>query len=502
MTIARLAFERKLVHDMSQFYDDPLGFVTYVYPWGVPGTRLAEFDGPDTWQRDQLEGISRSIRANPYKALRSAVASGHGIGKTAEVSWITHWAMSTRPHLNGVVTANTMPQLRLKTWRELALWHKMSLNAHWFRWTATKFYHVDHPETWVTAAETNSEENSEAFAGRHGKYVLQIYDEASKVPDVIWEVSEGAMTTDRAMWFVYGNPTRNIGRFKSCFTTDSHRWENQKVDSRTAKMTNKAEIEEWRKSYGEDSDFFRVRVLGEFPSASTMQFIAEDKVELAIARELEWEAYGTMPLIMGIDVARGGDEESGGGDYGGDNNVIVLRRGRKLEEIISFPGRGDTRKVAAKVQQEIDRTRPSVVFCDVVGNASGVVDTLRARGYDIVGVNAHKLPDDENVYMDVRIEMYDRMREWIDGADIPDDKELREELVAVQFGHVKNQKRGELLMLEKKKHIKANIGRSPDKADALAHTFRHRLAGGHEAAPAVGDVFDGVGSLEPDEAWL
>ena len=127
--------------------------------------------------------------------------------------------MSTRPHLSGVVTANTMSQLSTKTWRELALWYKRLINRHWFKWSATKFWHVEHPETWAVHATPNSEHNSEAFAGLHAKYVLMIFDEASAIPDKIWEVAEGALTDSdtEIIWLAFGNPTRSTGRFRECF---------------------------------------------------------------------------------------------------------------------------------------------------------------------------------------------------------------------------------------------------------------------------------------------
>ena len=253
-------WDADLTEDIAEFYDDPLGFVYYAFEWGEG--LLEGFDGPDKWQSEQLVRIGEKFQNDPETTIREAVASGHGIGKSALVAWIILWAMSTRPHLNGVITANTTTQLSTKTWRELALWHKRSINQHWFTWTATKFFHKQHPETWFCAAIPNTEHNSEAFAGLHAQHVLVLYDEASGIPDIIWEVTEGALTTPRAMWFVYGNPTRNTGRFRSCFAEDSRRWTNHQIDSRTAKMTNKKELQEWLEVYGEDSDFFRVRVKG------------------------------------------------------------------------------------------------------------------------------------------------------------------------------------------------------------------------------------------------
>src|SRR5688572_1977780 len=182
-------FEDGLLQDMERFYDDPYGFVMYAFEWGKG--ELEDSNGPDTWQTDQLKRIRDHLQGNPDANLREAIASGHGIGKTAQVAWLVLWAMSTRPHLSGVVTANTMTQLNTKTWRELALWWKRAINRHWFKWSATKFWHVDHAETWYTSAEPNTEHNSQAFAGRHSKYKIIIFDEASTIPGKIYEVTEG-----------------------------------------------------------------------------------------------------------------------------------------------------------------------------------------------------------------------------------------------------------------------------------------------------------------------
>ena len=154
---------------------------------------------PDDWQAEDL----RATVLN----RRGAVASGHGVGKTRLVASKIHWFLSTRPYPQVVVTANTETQLSTKTWREL---HKVNANAKnkdWFEPTATRFCLKDAPETWFAAAIPWTEKRSEAFAGTHEKHVLYLFDEASAISDSIWEVSEGAMTTEGSMWWVYGNPT-------------------------------------------------------------------------------------------------------------------------------------------------------------------------------------------------------------------------------------------------------------------------------------------------------
>ena len=207
--------EIALIEDIAAFYDDPLGFVLYAFPWGVNGGPLADEDGPDEWQRDVMGAIAESIKAGQDvgTAIQVAVASGHGIGKTALVAWLILWYVSTHEFPQVVVTANTGTQLSAKTWRELSKWHKLSINQHWFAWTATRFSHISYPETWFASAIPWTEHNSEAFAGTHEKHVLVIFDEASAIADKIWEVTEGAMTTAGAMWLCFGNPTQTTGRF-------------------------------------------------------------------------------------------------------------------------------------------------------------------------------------------------------------------------------------------------------------------------------------------------
>ncbi|MFH1091634.1 MAG: terminase, partial [Pseudomonadota bacterium] len=298
--------EITLMEDVAGFGHDPLGFVHYVFPWGEGA--LEGHAGPDSWQEDVLNELGRGSAGTA--ALRLAVASGHGIGKTALIAWITLWFISTRAHPQIVVTANTKPQLETKTWRELAKWHKLALNHDWFEWTSTKFYLQEHPETWFAAAIPWSKERPEAFQGAHERHVLMIYDEGSAIDQAIWEATEGAMTTPGAVWVVFGNPTRNTGAFRQCFGRQRHRWITRQIDSRTAKMADKAQIQRWIEDYGEDSDFVRVRVKGEFPRAASNQSIPSDLVEAAAGKSLSPEVYSRAPRTLGVDVARFGDDQT------------------------------------------------------------------------------------------------------------------------------------------------------------------------------------------------
>ena len=446
-----------LVEDIESFHNDPLGFVKYIFAWGEGD--LEGHTGPDTWQAELLEDVGRHIREGDGKAYQSAIASGHGIGKGAVTAWLILHQMACRKNLNGVVTANTKQQLETKTWRELALWHSRSMIKSWFEWTATKFYHVSSPETWYVSAIPWSERNSEAFAGQHGE-VLVIYDEASSIPDCIYDVSEGAMTTPGAMWFTFGNPTRNTGRFRECFAKFKHRWNTRQIDSRTCKMTDKRKLEQWVQDFGEQSDFIKVRVKGQFPSASSMQFVSGDLVDDAMEREAK--CYLEEPLILGVDVARFGDDQS----------VVCFRRGRDARTIEWTKYRSlDTMQLAARVAELVRLHQADAVFVDGGGVGGGVVDRLRQLHVDCIEVNFGSKAEDAR-YNNKRAEMWGGMRDWLEGGAIPTDRELVDDLIGVEYGFTPTNK----IQLEKKEDMKKRGLASPDMADALALTFAYPVA--------------------------
>src|SRR5690554_1790721 len=240
-----------LIEELAQFSNDPLGFVLFSFPWGEPG-ELEKFAGPEKWQREVLEDLGAGV-ISAGEAVQLATTSGHGIGKSALVAWIILWAISTYEDTVGVVTANTENQLRTKTWVQVAKWHRLFIARDFFRMTATALFANDpeHERTWRIDMVPWSERNTEAFAGLHnqGKRILVVFDEASAIPDMIWEVTEGALTDENTqiIWPVFGNPTRNTGRFRECFAGGqfAHRWKSRAVDSRSVSFTNKEQIQRW-----------------------------------------------------------------------------------------------------------------------------------------------------------------------------------------------------------------------------------------------------------------
>lgn len=444
--------------DIIQFWDDPYKFVIYAFPWGEAGTPLQNHTGPDKWQKELLNLVRDEIRAGNPNALQVAVTSGHGVGKSSLTSWIILWYISTRPNPQILVTANTMQQLSTKTWRELSKWHQMAINKSWFEWTATRFYLKEQPETWFAAALPWSEHRSEAFAGMHEENVLVIFDEASGIADKIWEVVEGAMTTEGAMWFAFGNPTQNIGRFRECFRKFKHRWKQFKVDSRTAKMANQTQIEQWREDYGEDSDFFLVRVKGEFPSRSSMQFIPSHLVEEAIERKAEDQRE--FPYIIGVDVARSDN----------DNSVICVRQGRRLLVLNKYTGLNGV-QLTHKIAEVATAFQGCSIFIDEIGVGASVVDHCKLLNIRFIGVNAGAAAENP-MLKNHRAQMWYNMREWLaNGADIPNDADLIQDLIGLQYDFEASTDK---LILESKKDIRSRQG-SPDCADALALTFSQKV---------------------------
>ena len=490
------AAERKFAAEIARYAHDPLGFVRVAFPWGKPGDLMTRH-GPDVWQVRLLQAISEKL-LTPEEAIQLAVASGHGVGKSAIVSWIILWAMSTMTDCRGVVTANTESQLRTKTWPELAKWHRMLICRDWFVFTSTAIYSVDanHEKTWRVDMIPWSETNTEAFAGLHnqGRRILVIFDEASAIADRIWETTEGALTDadTEILWCVFGNPTRNTGRFRECFGRYRHRWVGQQVDSRTVAITNKGQIDRWVADYGEDSDFVRVRVRGVFPRAGSMQLIPADIVEAC--QQYASVATTADPLIMGVDVARFGD----------DQTVIVRRKGRDAGMFPAIKYRGaDTMQVAARVADLHRETRCDAIFVDETGVGAGVVDRLRQLQVPVIGVNfagkadradpTGSMPKCANKRAEMWVTMLQAMKE---GLRLPDDADLVADLCGLEYGfNLQNE-----ILLEKKADMKKRGLASPDFGDALALTYAYPvMPRGLMALTGAGHAKD-VGDYDPFSA--
>jgi len=481
----REAFAEALV----EYSHDPFGFVMWAFPWGVEGTELEHETGPDEWQIEELEAIGQHLRQGVDRPFRSTTASGHGIGKTAEVSFVVFWAGMTAVDTRGVVTANSDTQLRTKTWAELGKWWGLLCRQHpiaetLFELTATGFRSISRERTWRIDAIPNNPRNPAAFAGAHnaGKRLVIIIDEASEIEDIIWDVVEGALTDadTEIVLLVYGNPTKNVGRFKEITVGRMrHQWRTKQIDSRTVKRTNKPLLESWVDAWGEDSDFVRIRVRGIFPRVGSMQLIPADLVQQARQRK---SAYiPSDPLVAGLDVARFGDDAS----------VLRARRGRDAASIPKKEWRGvDLMTLASDVALWCADNRPDALFVDIGGLGAGVYDRLiqlrvpnvypvnfggKARMATMNGVEAR--------VADHGAAMWVNLLAWLPLAALPpDDDQIEIDLTSREYGFTADG----AIRLESKKDMKKRGLASPDDADALALTFAMPVQPRYVASSASG----------------
>ncbi len=477
-----------LFDDLARFSLDPLGFVMWAFPWSEPFTALEDEPGPEDWQLEQLERIGQRLRDGiaPATALYDAlpveedISSGHGVGKSAIVSWLILWAISTHEDTRGVVTANTDTQLRTKTWAELSKWYSLFIAKGMFTFTATAIYIANDPvreKAWRIDAVPWSESNTEAFAGLHnkGKRLLVIFDEASTIADSVWDVTRGALTdaNTQIIWCRYGNPTRTSGEFfKRCSTPKANHY--SRVDSRGVRLSNKAQIKAWVEEYGEDSDFVRVRVKGMFPRAGYANFISPGLVTEARRRRISPLAYQASPKILACDPARFGD----------DFTVITLRQGLKVHWQVKMSG-FDGHEVAGRLYEMLtgdiakprhERHDASGSICiayDANGNGADLDTALRNMAKTgrlttpLVPVMWGVPAKDSRQYFNQRSEAWGHMRDFLEHGEIPDDDELADQLTSLDYGYDALFR----IQLQSKKDQKKNGGKSPDCADSIAISF-------------------------------
>jgi hypothetical protein len=484
--------EAALTEWLGEVSLDPLGFVYGAYPWGEPDSPLESDTGPEPWQAGVLTRLGQRLTENVsiHKAVAMAVqeatASGHGVGKTALVCWIIHWGLSTFPHTRGVVTANTETQLKSKTWAELGKWHTMFIAKSLFEFTATAVYYkggsVEDEKTWRIDMVPWSERNTEAFAGLHnqGRRIIVIFDEASAIPNLIWETTEGALTdaNTQIIWCVFGNPTRNTGRFRECAPGGrfGKYWHFNRVDSRTVSFTNKEQIARWIEAYGDDSDFVRIRVKGEFPRTGEMEFFNAAEVEEAMVRDAHSDPLA--PLALGVDVAR----------FGVNYSVIFPRKGRDARSIPRERFQGlSTVELAQKVNDTNTRLHADGIMIDGGGVGGGVVDNVRHMRlfcYEVQFGAKNTISDIEGLgekYANLRAGMYGALRRWLKTGAIPNDPDIKQQLLSITYTL---NPRDEIILTSKEVMMREGKA-SPDDIDGLACTFafplnRNEVRGGQE----------------------
>lgn len=482
--------------ELAEFVHDPLGFVLCAYPWGQG--ELENESGPRKHQRKFLSELRDHLQ-NPetrHKPFRKAVSSGHGIGKSTELSWIIHWGLSTFEDTKVIIMAGTGDQLKTKTQPEVSKWMRLGANSELFEVNVTsiKVREPGHETTWRADFTTWSEENPQASAGAHnkGKRLIIVYDEASGIPKIIWDTQNGALTDadTEIIWIAFSQCTQAEGAFfDSVFGDQKHRWRPEIIDSRTVEGINVEEINQTIAEYGgEESDQARIRYLGLYPLAGGGKFIGTDLIQAAQQRIVK--PLADDPLVVGVDLAWGGD----------DSSVARFRKGLDARSIKPIKVNGQrckdpavmTGQCADILTTSYNGEKVAMMFIDGsgVGSHAGViVARLHQMGFkNVIAINFGDQALKSEHYVLRRDEMWGGMKDFLRVGAIDDDKSLAADMQKPALMSDSSGKgRIKLEPKDKMKKRLADMGlksTSPDDADALALTFAMPVAPKKSAPPA------------------
>lgn len=415
---------------------------------------------PDLWQLDVLEKFPHN--------QRQAMKACKGPGKTTVLSWLAWNFLLTRPHPKVAATSITEANLSDGLWTEMSKWQARSpLLKATFTWTKTRIFANDHPATWWMSARTwpkggSADKQADTLAGLHADYLLFILDEAGGIPDAVMAAAEAGLASGIECHLVMaGNPTHLEGPLYRACTSERSLWDVTEITSdpddpmRTPRVSIQWAKEQIAK-YGRDNPWVLVNVFGKFPPSSLNSLIGPDEVRAAMTRKIGPASYEHAARILGVDVARFGD----------DATVIFPRQGLLASPAIMIRNQ-DAMQVAGRVSLEYDEWDADAIFVDETGGyGAGVVDALRSVGRRPIGVQFAGSPLNPG-FVNKRAEILWETCEWVkSGGVLPDDPELLEEMTTTTYFF-----KGDKIQVEAKDQIKERLGRSPDKFDALGTTF-------------------------------
>ena len=389
-----------------------------------------------------------------------SIRSGHGTGKTTLLAWIVLWWGLFRDDAKIPMTAPTSHQLYDLLLPEVRKWHKKlpELLQNEVDITSEK---VNFKNNNFAVARTARKDQPEALQGFHATNLAFIIDEASGIPQIIFEVAEGAMTGENTLVIMAANPTRLDGYFYDSHHKNRWMWACFQFNAEESENVSREWIEEKKRQYGEDSDVYRVRVKGEFPSQSSNAVFALADIEDAVSRD-KYDDSGAE--IWGIDIA----------DYGNDRTVLVKRKGKWFYDI-QVRRNLDLPQIAGWLIYEYTnaKRKPRIIFADAIGVGSSLAAVCYDKGLDcVVGVKASNASIYGEKFENKRAEWYYTLKEVLQDGKIPDDDELIGELMAQKY---KISTRGRVVLIDKDE-IRKELGRSPDLADALALTCEQFVA--------------------------
>jgi hypothetical protein len=417
---------------------------------------------PDPWQDEFLQAVSNGER-------KISVRSGHGVGKSTAASWSMIWFILTRGPAKVVVTAPTSSQLYDALFAELKRWVKELPNA-WGDRLEVKTDRIEMraaPQESFISARTSRAEQPEALQGVHADYVMLVADEASGIPESVFEAAAGSMSGHNAVTILLGNPTKSSGFFFDTHHRLKDEWWTRRVSCHDSKRVSKEYIADMAARYGEDSNAFRVRVLGEFPRSDDDTLIGVELVDSAFHRDVS--PTSEAAIVWGLDVAR----------FGTDATALCKRQGNTVSEIRKWRNLDlmqTTGAVVAEYEAMRLEDRPIEILVDSIGLGAGVVDRLRELNLPARGINVSESPAMGTIYTNLRAELWGKMKAWLEKRDckLPKDESLLAELVAPRYAFNSN---GKMKLESKDEMRKRGLG-SPDMADALALTFASDAAVG------------------------
>ena len=436
---------------------------------------------PHPWQCDLLN----AVRDQP----RVAVRSGNGPGKSTTIAWLILWFLVTRSPAKVIVTAAKETQLRDVVWAEMGLWLRAPPERlkPFFEMQADKVIFRENPDNFAVARVARKEA-PEAFQGFHARNILLIAEEASGVDDAIFEAGLGVMSTPGAKTLLAGNPTRTSGFFFDAFHKMRHRWTRlhwncEEINRTHPGQVSSAFLEEVISRYGKDSNPYRYRVLGEFPTSEEDSVIPLGLIEEATRRDVS-RAEGFIP-VWGLDVARFGDART----------ALVKRAGNHMLEPPKFWRQKDTQQVAglmlAEYHETAERERPHAIMVDVIGTGAGVVDRMREMELPVQGINVSESPAMRERFVRLRDELWWTAREWFMARDcrIPAPSGNMDDPMETMIAELSQPKYtttpGGKILIESKDELKKRGLPSPDMADAFILT----LAGGRVKSELILDRY-------------
>lgn len=435
-----------------------------------------------TQQLQGIEDIRRLVTARLKKAqgvqlndeevelnkkIGISIMAGKGLGKDALAAWIIIWFLRCFPDCKIPCISVSADQLNKVLWSEIGTWLKYSILRDDFELQNDKFYYNQKDvklrgKTWFAFTKaanpkSSDKEQVETLSGVHARNMLIVVDEGSGIPDPVFDPLEGTLTQPCNWCFMIFNPTRSKGYAIDSQYKYSDYWVTQRWSAEESEIADRQVIERTKEKYGIDSTPYRVRILGLPPLVDESTLIPMDWILDAVDREIV--PFEKDPVIKGMDCGAGGDQ-----------SIICTRKGGKVFPLkrLTTP---DSQVLINWAGDDLVSVPDSIIRVDNIGVGWAVCGTLQDRyGARVESADSRRSTNLTNPdkFVNKRAEMYWTLREKFEKGfiSIPNDPELIDELSAMKVLYNK----GKIQIVEKLK-IKAELGHSPDSADALALSY-------------------------------